>query len=177
MRVGRGGYTLVEIIVVLGIIGILSTLAYNGLASGNIREATRSVALEIRNAIRSSQEQALASKLNTAGQPADHYGVLLERDNSGKITAYDIIRIEKCKNLVTDPPTIIITTTLPKGVTVTTSPSTLKAITFRKNKGDTQFFDSAGNPLAPDADGSATITATGVGTYQVKIFKDTGRIE
>lgn len=163
------GYTLVELLVAIGIIGLLSGLAYTGLSGANRSETTRNAALEVKASIRNAQEQALTSKLDSAGVPADHYGIQVTS------STYQIIRIEKCANL--SQATIISTLNMPSGVTVTTSPANLKAVTFKKNKATSQFFDTNGNSLSPNADGSVTITISGVGVYPIKIYQETGRIE
>lgn len=165
----KSGYTLVELLVVIGIIGLLSGLAYTGLSGANRSETTRNAALEVKGSIRNAQEQALTSKLNATGVPADHYGIQITS------TTYQIIRIEKCANL--SQATVISTLKMPSGVTITTSPANLKAVTFKKNKATSQFFDTNGNSLAPGADGSVTITISGVGVYPIKIYQETGRIE
>lgn len=163
------GYTIVELLVAVGIIGLLSGLAYTGLSGANRSETTRNAALEVKAAIRNAQEQALTSKLNSAGVPADHYGIQISGNS------YQIIRIEKCANL--SQATIISTHNMPTGVTVTSAPANLKAITFKKNKATSQFFDTNGNSLAPNADGSVTVTISGVGIYPIKVYQETGRIE
>jgi prepilin-type N-terminal cleavage/methylation domain-containing protein len=161
------GYTLIELMVVIAIIGILSGIAYVGLSGGTGREATRSTSLEIKGVIRNAQEQALTSKLNSSAQPADHYGIILTA------TQVQIIRIERCGTI--GSPTVISSTNTPNGVTITTNPPNLKSITFQKNKGTTNFFDTNNNPLT---DNSVTITASGGGAnYTVTIYRDTGRIE
>lgn len=158
-----------EVIVAIAIIGILSAAAYTGLSGANRGEATRAAALEIRNAVRSAQEQALTSKLNSAGKPADHYGVIVTA------SSYQVIRIEECSNL--SQAIIISTHNLPSGVSIATSPTGLRAVTFKKNKATTQFFDTNGNVLVPNTDGSVTITVSGGVAQTIKVFKDTGRIE
>lgn len=163
------GYTLVELLVAVGIIGLLSGLAYTGLSGANRSETTRNAALEVKASIRNAQEQALTSKLNSAGVPADHYGIQVTG------STYQIIRIEKCANL--SQATVISTLNMPSGVSITTSPANLKAVTFKKNKATSQFFDTNGNSLSPNADGSVTITISGVGIYPIKIYQETGRIE
>lgn len=163
------GYTLVELLVAMGIITILSGIALTGLRGATNQEGTRSVALELRNGLRSSQEQALASKLNSEGKPADQYGILITSNT------YQIIRVEKCGNL--NSATVLQTNKVPGGVTISSTPANLKYVTFSKNKAIVQFYDVNGAVLTPSVDGSVTITVSGVGTYTVKVFRDTGRIE
>ena len=164
------GYTLVELLVVMAIMGILAGIAYTGLQGGNRAEATRSASFDLRNAIRSAAEDALNSRLNSAGVPADHYGIQIVSSSE-----YQTIRIEKCQLL--SQATVTSTVDLPAGIKITASPSNLKSITFRKNTATPVFWDGSGNSLAPNADGSVTLTITGTGTFTVKVYQSTGRIE
>jgi len=170
-----GGYTLVELIVAIAIIGILAGIAFTGLYGATGRENTRNTALEIRGTLRNMQEQALTSRLNSAGNPASEYAVVIDP------TFYQTVRIEKGNSNPVTPAATVVTepTRYPAGVTVSTTP-TLKFVSFTENKAVVKFYDSAGNPVAAAADGAVAITVSGGatgGTQTVKIFQATGRIE
>ncbi len=173
------GYTLIELIVAISIIGILAGIAFLGLRGVNGRENTRNVGLEIKGALRNAQEQALVSKLNSAGLPAAYYGVVINSNS------YQFVRIEKVADGQPGSfanPTILNTNNYPVGVSVTTTPS-VKFIVFTENKSLVKFFDSSAvgttppAEVAPAGDGAVAINVTGTGTQNVQIFQATGRIE
>jgi prepilin-type N-terminal cleavage/methylation domain-containing protein len=194
------GYTLIELIIVIALIGILITLSFVSLNSANQREQTRSVTDGIRSELRSGREDSLANKIATsglfAGQPAGYYGILFL--NGSVVTnalysdywsrSYAVIRVEKGKNLncslANCGATVIRTVTFPNGVQVATnSPGkappypAVRAVLFHQFDGAASLYDNNGAILSP-VPPTFYMTIYGTGNNQlVTLYPGTGRIE
>jgi len=198
------GFTLVEALVVIAIIGILSLIGFNSLNLTSKRDASRNSALDFRNAVRTIQEQAQTNKIALSGtnanSPADYYGILLSCQGtgcgiqSGRYVAdsYKFIRVERCTSLDchADPTncgaSIVSTVSLPKGITITTDVITIgtssvypRIISFAKGSSLPVFYaiDSSNYTTTP-AQTSLILTTRGdTLPPTVTVFGSSGRVE
>jgi prepilin-type N-terminal cleavage/methylation domain-containing protein len=194
---GQRGYTLIEIIVVLAIIAILTSIAFTSLNIGNNRENTRTAALNFRNEIRSDQEKALTNQqaqISGVNQPADYYGVVLNGSLVGGVfqaNTYSTIRVEHCASLNCSAgnytsscgSTVVTTVKLPTSVFVTATPTVssggqthyLRFITFQKSSSTPYFWDDTGSQMSSTA---VTLSVNGSGSpFNIQIDQGTGRID
>jgi prepilin-type N-terminal cleavage/methylation domain-containing protein len=178
------GYTLIEIMVVVAVIGILSVITFTSLNGSNQREQSRQSAITLRSDLRSVQEQALANKVDSSGNSAAYYGILLGNDNSASHTSYSIVRIDKSvtpqcttgSGVADCNSTIVSTIKLPQGVTITANPN-YRLLTFTEFDGKPTFFDSGGSAITTG--GPVTISVNGLsgGPLTVSLTPVTGQIQ
>lgn len=170
----QGGYTLIELLVVIALIAILVTVSFFSLDTGNLREQTRAAADNLRTDLKAQQESSLANKVDSSGNPASFYGILLS--NSAPITSYSLVRLEKYPapqvfsclvDIAKCNTTVTSAYTFDQGVSVSViSPANLKAIMFAEQSGVPTFYSSLGTKL----NGPARLRVSGTGnTFTISV--------
>lgn len=146
----RAGFTLMESVVVLGIITMLSTITLISFTGVNDAITLRKERFQAALAIREAQNMALAVRLLAGGVTAPAYGVRFSANSSIYFLFADVNNNRQFDGADTK---IGSDRTMEKGVKVNAlasqlgSPPAVAYITFASPEADARIADGSGNPL------------------------------
>lgn len=155
------GFTLIEQIIVISIVGVLAITAIITFSNTNLRKRQRASVLDFNYNLRRIQNFSLIGKKDPADQVPDAYGIYIEDDNTYIVfadTNGDNIREV---GIDTDIQTI----DLQSGISIAPTGGTVISLV---PKGGFCFDSDNDGPDLPDCSGSTTfnITITGSGINQ-----------
>lgn len=150
-KIWEGGFTLMEAVIVMGIMTMLSVITLISFTGVNDAVALRKERFQVALALREAQNMALAVRLITGGVTAPAYGIRFSTNSSTYFLFAD-------KNIPPNPPNGIFDGAdvkigsdriMEKGIKVSAfAPSTAIAhITFASPEADVRIADGSGNPL------------------------------